>query len=231
MKDENSIPLIRPESIAVEKGETPARTIVAVVEDDDRFREALVFQLTTASFEIESYPSAASFLESSDFKNYDCIVADIYLPRMNGLQLLAEVRQSAPCASVILVTGYNDISIGVQAMREGAVDCLQKPIDDLTLLQTVGRAADLSRQKRADNMHRAELKEREETLTPREREVFALVTGGLLNKQVGAVLGATERTIKTHRGRVMNKMNADSLADLVRMADRLRVPPISARSN
>jgi FixJ family two-component response regulator len=226
MKDENSIALARHESFAVARVDTPTTPIVAVVEDDERFREALVFQLATAGFHLESYPSAESFLEASDFKNCDCIIADICLPRMNGLQLLAEIRQSISYASIILVTGYNDISVGVQAMRGGAVDCLEKPIDDQTLLETVGRAADLSRKKRADNLYRLELQEREETLTPREREVFALVAGGLLNKQVGAMLGATERTIKTHRGRVMNKMNAESLADLVRMADSLRIHPI-----
>jgi FixJ family two-component response regulator len=203
---------------------------VAVVEDDENFREALVFQLVTAGFQVAACPSAESFLESSRSEGYDCIVADICLPRMNGLQLLAEIKRSVPFVSIIFVTGRGDISIGVQAMREGAVDCLEKPIDDQTLLNSIKRATGLYRTRRAEDMQRLELRQREGTLTRREHEVFGLITSGLLNKQVGATLGATERTIKTHRGRVMNKMSADSLADLVRMAEILRIQPIFASS-
>lgn len=116
-------------------------------------------------------------------------------------------------------------------MREGAVDCLEKPIDEQALLNLISRATDLYRMKRAEHQRHLELRERECTLTPREREVFALITNGLLNKQVGAALGATERTIKTHRGRVMDKMNAGSLADLVRMAEILQTQPIFDRLN
>jgi two-component system, LuxR family, response regulator FixJ len=213
--------------------ETPSTTEpirVAVVEDDEHFGMALVFQLLTAGFQVAAYRSAESFLESSLSEAYDCIVADICLPRMNGLQLLAEIKQSVPFVSIIFVTGRGDISIGVQAMREGAVDCLEKPIDDQTLLKSIGRATDLYRAKRAEDRQRLELQEREGTLTPREHEVFGLITSGLLNKQVGATLGATERTIKTHRGRVMDKMRADSLADLVRMAEILQIHPTFAPS-
>jgi FixJ family two-component response regulator len=219
--------------VDVSKIETPSTTepiSVAVVEDDENFREALVFQLVTAGFQVAACPSAESFLESSRSEGYDCIVADICLPRMNGLQLLAEIKQSVPFVSIIFVTGRGDISIGVQAMREGAVDCLEKPIDDQTLLNSIKRATDLYRTRRAEDIRRLELRQREGTLTRREHEVFGLITSGLLNKQVGATLGATERTIKTHRGRVMNKMSADSLADLVRMAEILRIQPIFASS-
>jgi FixJ family two-component response regulator len=196
---------------------------VAIVEDDERFREALAFQLTSAKFEIEAFPTAESFLESPAFKDFDCGIVDICLPKRNGLQLLSEVKRADSFTSIIFVTGCGDMSLGIQAMREGAIDCLEKPIDDDTLLNTLRRAAKLAQKKRIDHLQRIELRQREETLTPREREVFGLVTNGLLNKQVGATLGATERTIKTHRGRVMNKMNADSLADLVRMAELLQI--------
>jgi FixJ family two-component response regulator len=209
---------------ALQSLNNPATTI-AIVEDNESVRAALAFQLATASFEVAEYASGESLLRSAEFWNYDCVVADICLPKMNGLQLLAEIKQAAPYVSVIFVTGCGDISIGVQAMRDGAIDCLEKPIDDQTLLKAIERGADLSRKKRAECERRLELLERRETLTPREREVFALVTGGLLNKQVGATLGATERTVKTHRGRVMNKMNAGSLADLVRMAQILEIHP------
>ena len=124
---------------------------------------------------------------------------------------------------MVFLTGCGDISCAIQAMREGAVDYLEKPADDQRLLDAVMRAAELARRKRAENARQIELRRREVTLTPREREVFALVTAGLLNKRVGAELGATERTMKTHRGRVMDKMNAESLAELVRMAEMLQV--------
>ena len=201
-----------------------ARTSVSIVEDDSRCREALARQLSRAGFEVAAHPSAERFLESAHLKEWDCVVADIHLPRMNGVQLLAEIKQSQSCTQMVFFTGRREVSGAVQVMREGAVDCLEKPIDDQKLLNAVTRASELSRRKRVEHSKRVELQRREKSLTPREREVFALVTAGLLNKQVGAELGATERTIKTHRGRVMNKMNAGSLADLVRMAELLQVP-------
>ncbi len=198
------------------------RTTVSIVEDDRSFREALTFQLATAGVEVAAFPSAECFLESP-LKEWDCIIADIYLPGMNGLQLLRKMKESQRCSQLVFITGCGDISCGVQAMREGAVDCLEKPTDERRLLDAVARATELSRARRAEQSKRTELRRREKTLTRREREVFALVTAGLLNKQVGATLGATEHTIKTHRGRVMDKMHAGSLAELVRMAELLLV--------
>ena len=195
---------------------------VAVVEDDERARQALTFQLATAGVQVVSHPSAESFLNASDLEKFDCIVADIHLPKMNGLQLLERTKQLAPFVSMVFITGHSDMSIGVQAMRDGAVDCLEKPIDDRALLRAIRHGANLSRLKRSVHLRRLELLKRESTLTPREREVFALITSGLLNKQVGAKLGPTERTIKTHRGRIMKKMGADSLAELVRMFETLQ---------
>lgn len=230
MKNENAkASLTSTESVdhaEIKAPSTDDRMTVAVVEDDQHFREALGFQLSTAGLQVDGYPSAESFIDSFRSKSYDCVIADICLPGINGLQLLAEIKRSVAFASIICVTGSGDISVGVQAMREGAIDCLQKPIDEQALLNSISRATDLYRAKRAEDSQRLELREREGTLTPREHEVFGLITSGLLNKQVGVTLGATERTIKTHRGRVMNKMCADSLADLVRMAEILHIQPI-----
>jgi FixJ family two-component response regulator len=198
-------------------------TCVAIVDDDERFREALSFQLRTADFKVDTFQSAESFLETSRAKQFDCIVADICLPRLNGLQLLAHIKQSTPFASMVVITGRGDLTLGVQAMREGAVDCLEKPIDDASLLWAVKRGVELFRLNRTDYLRRMELAKREETLTPREREVFGLITSGMLNKQVGAELGPSEQTVKKHRARVMSKMGAASLADLVRMADTLQL--------
>jgi len=209
--------------LEVENGNKIAAISVAVIEDDKPTREALAFQLGTAGIQVAAYPSAESFLNAMGSKDFDCIVSDICLPRMNGLDLLAELGQSAPFVSIVFITGRGEMAIGVQAMREGAVDCLSKPVDDHALLTAVQRGTNLSRLRRADRLRLLELEKRERTLTPREHEVFALITSGLLNKQVGAKLGSTERTIKAHRAQVMSKMGADSLADLVRMAEMLQV--------
>jgi FixJ family two-component response regulator len=150
-------------------------------------------------------------------------VADIYLPKMNGLQLQEELNRTITHASIVFITGRGDLSLGMHAMRNGAVDFLEKPIDDQALLNSVARGSDLSRQRRAERLQFIKVEELQRSLTSREREVFALITSGLLNKQVAAELGTTERTVKAHRARVMNKMRADSLADLVRMSGILQL--------
>ncbi len=196
---------------------------VAIIEDNERVRQALFFQLTTAGFEVAPYSSAEELLEAVDAKEFDCVVADIYLPRMNGLQLQEELNRTVPHASIVFITGHGDLSLGMHAMRQGAVDFLEKPLDDQALLSSIARGADLSRRRRAEQSERVEYEKLQRSLTSREREVFALITTGLLNKQVGTELGTTERTVKAHRASVMSKMGADSLAALVRMAGILQI--------
>jgi len=198
---------------------------VAAVEDDERMRQALVFQIVTAGYEVDAYASAEEFLEAGNAEGFDCIVVDMNLPRMNGLQLQEELNRTVPFASIVFITAYGDLSVGMHAMREGAVDFLEKPVDDETLLSSIARGADLSRTQRAEYLQRIELEERHGCLTPRERDVFGLITAGFLNKQAGAELGTTERTVKAHRERVMSKMRASSLADLVQMAGILHIHP------
>jgi len=196
---------------------------VAIIEDEQSVRNALVFQLRTAGFAVVAYSSAEELLESADAKDFDCVVADIYLPRMNGLQLQEELNRTIPYASIVFITGHGDLSLGMHAMRHGAVDFLEKPLDDQALLNSIHRGARLSRDRRAEQFRRIEVEGLERSLTSREREVFTLITSGLLNKQVGAELGTTERTVKAHRASIMIKMGADSLADLVRMAGILQM--------
>jgi FixJ family two-component response regulator len=220
---------IGPQSGSAEDGEdikTVAATgpiRVAVIEDDERMRQALFFQLSTAGFEVARYCCAEEFLEAADAKEFDCVVADIYLPRMNGLQLQEELIRTVPYASIVFITGHGDLSLGMHAMRRGAVDFLEKPVDDQALLSSIARGADLSRRRRAKQFERVGFEELQRSLTSREREVFVLITTGLLNKQVGTELGTTERTVKAHRASVMSKMGAGSLADLVRMAGILQI--------
>jgi two-component system, LuxR family, response regulator FixJ len=216
--------LTKPESTNnVEGPAANGAASIAVVDDDQGVRKAFTFLLRTAGFRAFGYDSAREFLVAKDVINFDCTVADLYLPRMNGLQLQEELRRAVPYASIVFVTGHGDLSLGMCAMRNGAVDFLEKPIDDETLLSTVCRGVNLSRVRRSEHTERAQIEKRYSCLTPREREVFVLITQGLLNKQVGAELGATERTIKAHRAKVVDKMCAESLADLVRMAGILQI--------
>jgi FixJ family two-component response regulator len=196
---------------------------IAIIDDEERVRDALVFQLRTAGFDVAAFSAAEDLLTSTDAKDFDCVVADLYLPGMNGLQLQEELGRTVPYASIVFITGHGDLSLGMHAMRKGAVDFLEKPLDDQALLSSITRGAQLSRERRAEQFRRIGFEERERSLTSREREVFARITSGLLNKQVAAELGTTERTIKAHRASVMDKMGAGSLADLVRMAEILQL--------
>ena len=196
---------------------------IAVIEDNESTRRALVRQINSAGFQIVDFASALDFLNAPERFTVDCVVADVHLPMMDGLQLQEELRQTVPYAPIIFITGYAELAIGVQAMRRGATDFLQKPVDDETLFDAIRHAVEVSRGRRTAEAEHKELQRRYDTLTPREREVFALITRGLLNKQVAAELGAAERTIKAHRARVMEKMGAESLADLVRSASLLGV--------
>jgi FixJ family two-component response regulator len=207
----------------VKTGAPTERIRVAIIEDEGPGRQALAFQLGTAGLEVVPYASAEELLAVEDAQKFDCVVADIYLPGMNGLQLQEELNRTVPYASIVFLTGHGELSIGMHAMRKGAVDFLEKPVDDQVLLDSIARGAELSRNRRAEHVKRMELVERQDSLTSRERETFTLITTGLLNKQVGAELGTTERTIKAHRASIMNKMGAGSLADLVRMSEILQI--------
>jgi FixJ family two-component response regulator len=196
---------------------------VAIIDDDESVRKALLRLMKSAGIDAVVFASAQGFLDDPVRQQADCVVTDLRMTGLDGLELQEKLNQVLPDVSVVFLTGYGDIPTSVHAMKAGAVDFLEKPVEEDSLLATIDSAAERSRQSKARRIELVKLEGRYATLTPREREVFALVTAGLLNKQAGAELGAAEKTIKVHRARVMQKMKADSVADLVRMAQRLGV--------
>jgi FixJ family two-component response regulator len=193
----------------------------AVIDDDKSARTSLARLIKGAGIEIVSFSSAHQFLEDPAREQVDCVVTDVRMPGVDGFKLQETLAHTLPYLSVVFITGYGDIPMTVKAIQGGAVDFLEKPVDDKALLAAVRRAAARSRDQKASRAELYDLQRRYELLTPRERQVFQLVTAGLLNKQAAADLGTTEKTIKVHRARVMLKMKAESLAGLVRMADQL----------
>jgi FixJ family two-component response regulator len=197
------------------------RGTVHVVDDDVAFRTGIGRVLTAAGHAPRLYGSAAEYLAAHDGRGPACVLLDLRMPGNTGLDLQAELASRADAHPVIFLSGYGDVPSTVRAMQGGAVDFLTKPVRTATLLDAIDRALerDLERQQRAERV--AELRARYASLTPREREVMAGVVAGRLNKQICYALRAAERTIKTHRSRVMEKMMVRSVADLVRLADEL----------
>ena len=200
------------------------KPIVFVVDDDVSVRESLELLISFAGWQPATFASAREFLARPRALTPSCLVLDVSLPDLNGLDLqeLVADRVDMP---IIFITGHGDIPMTVRAMKAGAVEFLTKPFDDEVLLSAIRQGLERSRAALGDEAERRALRDCYESLTPREREVMALVVSGLLNKQVGFKLGISETTVKAHRGKVMQKMKADSLADLVKTAERLRLVP------
>lgn len=175
--------------------------------------------------DVASFSSAHEFLDDPCLNQIDCAVTDVRMPGIDGLALQEMLAQTQPHLSLVFITGQGDVPMGIKAMKGGAVDFLEKPVDREALLEAIRRAAERSRDQKLSRAEIDNLQRRYELLAPRERQVFQLVTSGLLNKQASAELGTTEQTIKVHRARVMLKTEAKSLAELVRMADQLNVLP------
>jgi FixJ family two-component response regulator len=200
--------------------------VVFVVDDDISVRESLELLIRCAGWQTETVASAHEFLARPRIAVPSCLVLDLSLPDLNGLDLQKRVidRTDMP---IIFITGHGDIPTTVQAMKAGAVEFLTKPFGDDVLLDAIGRAIERSQAALGEEAERHAIRERYLALSAREREVMALVISGLLNKQVAAELGISEITVKAHRGQVMRKMQADSLADLVRLAAMLDLPVVA----
>ncbi len=206
----------RPAAVAEE-------AMVFVVDDDESMREALRSLFRSVSLKVETFGSAADLLRSKLPDVATCLVLDVRLPGLSGLDFQAELAKANIHTPIIFMTGHGDIPMSVQAMKAGAVDFLTKPFRDQDMLDAVAAALERDRKRRQDEHRVADLRLRLDGLTEREREVMGLVTAGLMNKQIAGELGLSEITVKIHRGHVMRKMAARSLADLVRMAEMLGV--------
>lgn len=202
-----------------------SQPIVFVVDDDISVRESLELLIRNAGWQPETFASAQDFLARSPALDPSCLVLDIRLPGLNGLELQKRIAADRRGMPIIFITGHGDVPMTVQAMKAGAVEFLTKPFSDEVLLSAIQQALERSRAALEQEAGIQALRDHYTSLSRREREVMALVVAGRLNKQVGGELGISEITVKAHRGKVMRKMNADSLPDLVNMAATLHLPP------
>jgi FixJ family two-component response regulator len=198
--------------------------MVFVVDDDAPMRESLKNLMRSVGLRVEAFASAQEFLRSTCPEVPACLVLDVRLPGLSGLDLQKQMAEGDRDMPIIFITGHGDIPMTVQAMKAGAMEFLTKPFRDQVLLDAIQQALERDRQAREQRAQSEALRRRYRLLTPRERDVLARVVAGLLNKQIAAELGTSEASVKVHRQHVMAKMGAGSLADLVRMADRLGIP-------
>jgi FixJ family two-component response regulator len=202
-------------------GET--ESIVFIIDDDPLYRASAERLVRSVGFSVQGFESARDFLSSRRPTVPSCLVLDVRLPGLSGLDLQRELADAGVHIPIIFVTGHGDIPMSVQAMKAGAVEFLTKPFRDQDLLDAIRHAIARDRIARRQHARNVDLRKRYELLSPREREVFKCVISGMLNKQIADELGTTERTIKFHRGHIMQKMQGNSLADLVRMAEALGI--------
>ena len=215
-----------------EMGSSPmstAKPIVFVVDDDVWVRESLETLIRDEGWQPETFSSAQQFLDRPRALTPNCLVLDISLPGLNGLELQKRVAVERADMPIIFITGHGDIPMSVGAMKAGAVEFLTKPFNDEVLLTAIRQALERSRLALAQEAGMQELRDRYASLTPREMQVLALVVSGLLNKQAAGELGISEKTVKAHRGQVMQKMKANSVADLVKMAEKLHLTERSTK--
>ncbi|WP_321949305.1 response regulator transcription factor [Paraburkholderia sp. J10-1] len=206
-------------------GGSQAEPIVFVIDDDISVRESLELLLRSAGLHAQIFACAEDFLAHPRVFAPTCLVLDVSLPQVNGLELQQRIAADRPDMPIIFITGHGDVPMTVKAMKAGAVEFLTKPFNGETLLDAIHDAIARSREALESYLALCALHDSHATLTPREQEVMALVVSGLLNKQIGAELGISEITVKMHRGKVMQKMSADSLPELVNMAAMLRLTP------
>jgi len=198
---------------------------IFVVDDDPSVRDSTEMLLKSVGFNVKTFGSAQEFLETDLEEDLGCLVLDVRMPVMSGLDLQEKLVSLKTPLPVIFITGHGTVPVSVRAMKAGAVDFLQKPFEEQDLLDAINRAVARQRESRSKKDEAEKIRRRLESLTPREHEVFSLLVTGMANKAIAYEFGASERTIKAHRARIMEKMNARSLADLVRFAEQLKTLP------
>jgi two-component system, LuxR family, response regulator FixJ len=200
-------------------------TKIILVDDDPAILDALGSRLKLAGFEVDTHEDADHFLESADLRAADCIMLDIRMPKHDGMEVLEQLQERDPALPVVMMTGHGDIDLAVAAIRKGAMDFLEKPFSDERLMDAVQTAVKLREAGRKASQERADLAARAEQLTPREMEVFRELVTGQPNKVIAYNLGCSPRTVEIHRARVMAKMGAQNLAEIVRIAIELGIQP------
>ena len=198
---------------------------VFVIDDDASIRKSLSRLLRSADYTVEAFPSAEEFLGREHFDGVGCILLDVKMPGLSGIDLQEELSKADYHMPIIFITGHGNIPMSVQAMKKGAVDFLTKPFNDKELLQTIEKAIEKDTHARAEYDETLDIRRRIELLTPRENEILPYIITGMLNKQVALKLGIAEKTVKVHRGRIMEKLRVDSVADLVRLAEKVGIKP------
>jgi len=203
---------------------TEAQSMVFVVDDNAAIRSALASLIRSVGLQVESFASAQEFLQAKRPKAPSCLILDIRLKGISGLDFQRKLAEANDPIPIIFISGHADVPMSVRAMKAGAVEFLEKPWHDQDLLDAIHAALELDQKRRQQEAEIATLRERYEWLTPREREVLPLVVSGLPNKQIAAEIGTSETTAKVHRGQLMRKMGAESLPELVRMAEKIGIP-------
>ena len=196
---------------------------VFIVDDDDSVRKSLARLIKSVGLKVETFSSAPEFLKGDPYEGPACLILDVRMPGLSGLDLQFELAKVEQPISIIFITGHGNIPMSVQALKAGAMDFLEKPFDEQTMLDAVHSAIEKNRQAKENRTEVRDIRNLFNSLTPREREVFDMVVTGKMNKQIASEMDLSEKTIKVHRGRVMHKMQAESLAELVRLAAKLEI--------
>jgi FixJ family two-component response regulator len=204
---------------------TSPKPTVFVIDDDPSVLKSLSRLLRSLGFDAETFESAELFLARKHYDGVGCIILDVQMPGLSGMDLQEELGRADYSLPIIFITGHGSIPMSVQAMKRGAVDFLTKPFDDEELLQAVKKAIEKDWEAKAKQAEVHDLRRRIDTLTPREHEIFRYVITGMLNKQIALKLDIAEKTVKVHRGRIMEKLRVDSVADLVRLAEKVGIDP------
>jgi FixJ family two-component response regulator len=204
---------------------TELKPTIFVIDDDASVRKGLSRLLRSLGFEVEIFASAEQFLERGSYKGIGCIVLDVRMPGLSGMDLQDELNRAGHSLPIVFITGHGEIPMSVQAMKRGAVDFLSKPFDDKELLRAVNEAVATARRTETQRADTGDALRRVELLTPREREILRYVISGLLNKQIAFKLNIAEKTVKVHRGHIMEKLRVGSVAELVRLAEKAGIKP------